>query len=668
MNFDSGSRNHGADTGKLNLMSLFPVFVLAAGTAAGIAGFAFWMAAINAPRKKAMGPGAMNMTTPGVGESITAGGGGTESSAPRILNGKTLYQQNCSACHGPDLKGVATPGAIPVPSLGNPDFLSVASDNYLRKLIHTGRSGTAMPAWGKDHGGVLEDDQIDALVAFIRSHEPKGPRLEDISREKGNPRFGAALYRGNCAICHGTRGEGGIGTALRSPGFLELASDRNIVHTIVNGRPDTGMPSWRKMTAQQVSDILAYLRSWQGPKVEVSEVRAYLDSGKASSRMGARIYRSKCQACHGRKAEGAIGPSLVHEEFLAIVDDEYLIRAIRDGRPGTAMPTWTEFGVEDLGDLVAFLRKKGGKITRRTPRPPQGGDAVRGKDIYRSACLSCHGMKGTGGVGPQLANPVFLEQASDAFLAETIRVGRNGTAMRGFLRHARKGGAGGIVDLDEKQIADVVAYVRSFQNEPLDMTAMRAVLGNAHRGKDIYEKTAGCAQCHGKFGEGDVGPALGNPFFLEQVSEGFLIGTMVLGRKGTEMRSFVRGGISRLSASDLMDVAAYVRTLPFHLPKGPKGWRHHKPTGPIEVGRKLYDSNCMGCHGKDGKGGYAPTLTNPEFLSAASDGFLVATIARGRQTTQMRGFGPGTPGIATLSADEIRSIIGFIRSFQKGSR
>ena len=42
------------------------------------------------------------------------------------------------------------------------------------------------------------------------------------------------------------------------------------------------------------------------------------------------------------------------------------------------------------------------------------------------------------------------------------------------------------------------------------------------------------------------------------------------------------------------------------------------------------------------KGIYA---NNPEFLEAASDGFLVATIARGREGTPMRAFGPGTSEI-----------------------
>jgi mono/diheme cytochrome c family protein len=81
-------------------------------------------------------------------------------------------------------------------------------------------------------------------------------------------------------------------------------------------------------------------------------------------------------------------------------------------------------------------------------------------------------------------------------------------------------------------------------------------------------------------------------------------------------------------------------------------------------GRQLYAYFCASCHGETGKEGYAPALNNPEFLAAATDGFLAATIARGRQNTPMRAFGPGSSGMATLTSAEIRNIVGFIRSWQ----
>jgi hypothetical protein len=45
--------------------------------------------------------------------------------------------------------------------------------------------------------------------------------------------------------------------------------------------------------------------------------------------------------------------------------------------------------------------------------------------------------------------------------------------------------------------------------------------------------------------------------------------------------------------------------------------------------------------------GYAPSINNPDFLRAAGDSFLLATIAVGRPGTPMRPFGKGA---ATTSA------------------
>ena len=95
----------------------------------------------------------------------------------------------------------------------------------------------------------------------------------------------------------------------------------------------------------------------------------------------------------------------------------------------------------------------------------------------------------------------------------------------------------------------------------------------------------------------------------------------------------------------------------------------------VGEGKKLFVKNCAGCHGSDGLGpalrqtipSYAPSINNQEFLKAADDGFLLATIAMGRPGTPMRPFAKGLSSIAELSTEEIRQIVAFIRSWQKGS-
>ena len=91
----------------------------------------------------------------------------------------------------------------------------------------------------------------------------------------------------------------------------------------------------------------------------------------------------------------------------------------------------------------------------------------------------------------------------------------------------------------------------------------------------------------------------------------------------------------------------------------------------ISDGRGLYATYCGSCHGpngrsiKDGFDYYAPALNNRDFLDAASDGFLLATIARGRRGTPMRPFGEGAGGIVELDWRQISDIVSFMRSWRE---
>lgn len=78
----------------------------------------------------------------------------------------------------------------------------------------------------------------------------------------------------------------------------------------------------------------------------------------------------------------------------------------------------------------------------------------------------------------------------------------------------------------------------------------------------------------------------------------------------------------------------------------------------IKKGRQVYEENCSACHQADaiGKAGFAPSLTNPEFLSLSSDGFLRANIVGGRE-------GTGMPPFAHLGERDVNAIIAYLRSF-----
>ncbi|MBF0589885.1 MAG: c-type cytochrome [Magnetococcales bacterium] len=83
----------------------------------------------------------------------------------------------------------------------------------------------------------------------------------------------------------------------------------------------------------------------------------------------------------------------------------------------------------------------------------------------------------------------------------------------------------------------------------------------------------------------------------------------------------------------------------------------------VRKGNVLFEENCVACHQKGGVGqaGVAPSLTNKEFLSIASDKFLFETIRDGRTDTPMPAFGE------MLESDEdITAIVAYLRTFSQG--
>lgn len=80
----------------------------------------------------------------------------------------------------------------------------------------------------------------------------------------------------------------------------------------------------------------------------------------------------------------------------------------------------------------------------------------------------------------------------------------------------------------------------------------------------------------------------------------------------------------------------------------------------VQVGKAIYEQNCIYCHQADaiGKPGFAPSLTNKELLSVASDKFFMSTIRDGRS-------GTGMPPFAHLGKKEISSIVAYLRTFEK---
>jgi len=189
---------------------------------------------------------------------------------------------------------------------------------------------------------------------------------------------------------------------------------------------------------------------------------------------GARLYEVNCSACHGLNGQGGVGVPLALPSFLAGVDDQFLFTTIREGRPGRVMPAFRVLSDAQVKAIVAHLRSwaPAGAKSGKAQDKSIAGNPQRGAVLFAKHCAVCHGEHGEGGHGtgvtfsrprdfpimpPALNNPGFLKAASDAMIKRTLMEGREGTPMVSFLKRG----------LSERNIDDIVSYVRSFAQNPI---------------------------------------------------------------------------------------------------------------------------------------------------------------------------------------------------------
>ena len=190
-------------------------------------------------------------------ESSSAASEGRPPKPPsQTATGEALYQKYCKLCHAADGTGYAADNA---PSLVSQNFLRSATDAFIAQGIRMGRPGTAMAAYGMLRGGPLDDAQIAAIVAFLRSKGPSAMPVSD-TPPVGNGVRGAALFAQHCLECHGDDTKRGTAPSLHNPEFLANARPGFLRFAIEHGRPPTPMPPFTgKLSNDEIGDVVSFL-------------------------------------------------------------------------------------------------------------------------------------------------------------------------------------------------------------------------------------------------------------------------------------------------------------------------------------------------------------------------------------------------------------------------
>jgi cytochrome c oxidase cbb3-type subunit III len=188
----------------------------------------------------------------------------------QVLDFSTLYAQNCAGCHGAQGRGGASI------ALANPVYLAIVDETTMRNVVAKGIRGTSMPAFAQSAGGMLTDQQIEAITSGVFSRWERKQILDGANppsyaaKAAGNVDHGQLVFGTYCASCHGSEGKGTPkGSAITNDSFLALVSDQALRTIVITGRPELGAPDWRSnipgrpipMTDQEITDVVAWLAS-----------------------------------------------------------------------------------------------------------------------------------------------------------------------------------------------------------------------------------------------------------------------------------------------------------------------------------------------------------------------------------------------------------------------
>jgi len=179
-------------------------------------------------------------------------------------NGKGLFGEYCAVCHGYDGQGRV--GA----SLEG-WFSGINPEAFVRSTVSDGVANT-MPAFSQGRGGPLTDQEIDDIAAFILSWQervepaptpttvPVTP-IAAIAGVEGDPTAGAQIFARDCQVCHGEKGQGGIGASLSGPiaAAQPAAFLRQVISDGIQGSP---MPAFTgALSKDEIENVVAFVLS-----------------------------------------------------------------------------------------------------------------------------------------------------------------------------------------------------------------------------------------------------------------------------------------------------------------------------------------------------------------------------------------------------------------------
>jgi mono/diheme cytochrome c family protein len=210
--------------------------------------------------------------------------------------GQNLFAQNCSTCHGDFGEGGENPSRPDdiIAPISTAEYLKTRDNFTLKQIISQGQPNFGMAPFGSAFGGSLEDDEIDAIVAYIRSWENDPPvELPPEVAVKGDITLaGDEIYDALCYQCHGSKeNEVRVAPSLGDPEFQASNTDQDIYDIISLGHKATAMIAWGEiLSSDQITQLVEFIRQLPPDELVTPVVSFKKDVFP--------ILEDRCEACH----------------------------------------------------------------------------------------------------------------------------------------------------------------------------------------------------------------------------------------------------------------------------------------------------------------------------------------------------------------------------------
>ena len=217
--------------------------------------------------------------------------------------GQEYFADNCAACHGEFGEGGPNPTRADdvIAPISTSEYLKTRDDFTLRSIIAQGQPNFGMSPFGSAYGGPLDDEQIDSIVAYLRSWESNPP--VELPPEVDTSKLslsGSEIYADLCAQCHGPQGRGLIGPSLRDPQFRAENSPEDIFNSINLGHEATAMIGWGEiLTSEQIQELVDYILEFEIDEMGSQEQPTPTPRLVSFSKDVMPIFENRCSTCHG---------------------------------------------------------------------------------------------------------------------------------------------------------------------------------------------------------------------------------------------------------------------------------------------------------------------------------------------------------------------------------